>query len=140
MNLIAVIMKAPTTKIRFSEATKLLNYGFSNFEIKNFGKKGDIIQTVKVDKGIENELNLILKDDANVLIKKGDNGNIEQVITISENITAPINKNDILGKIEYKINEETILEINLIAEKDIAKNTIWNITQNLYVKWFNLMR
>ena len=140
LKLIAVIMKAPTTKLRFNEATKLLDYGFSNFTSKTFGKKGDIIQTVAVNKGIEKELNLVLEEDASVLIKKGDTGNIEQVITVNDNIAAPLKQGDILGKIEYKTNEGTILEKNLVASKDIAKSTLWNITQNLYKTWFNLIR
>ena len=37
LSLIAVIMKAPSTKIRFSEATKLLDYGFANCSCKSFG-------------------------------------------------------------------------------------------------------
>ena len=39
LSLIAVIMRAETSKIRFSEASKLLNYGFSNFEYKELAKK-----------------------------------------------------------------------------------------------------
>ena len=64
LSLIAVIMKAPTTKIRFSEATKLLDYGFANYTSKSFGCKGDIIGTVDVNKGIEPQVNLVLEEDA----------------------------------------------------------------------------
>ena len=32
-------MKAPSTKVRFAEASKLLDYGFSKFSFKNFGNK-----------------------------------------------------------------------------------------------------
>lgn len=39
LSLIAVIMKAPTTKIRFSEAQKLLDYGFANYSYKKLGNK-----------------------------------------------------------------------------------------------------
>ena len=140
LSLIAVIMKAPTTKIRFSEATKLLDYGFVNYTSKNFGSKGDIIQSVDVNKGIYSQVNAVLEEDACVLIKKGDNGNINQNIIINENISAPIRQGDILGKIEFKAGEELILEKNLVAEKDIEKTTMWNITTNLYLKWFNMCR
>ena len=133
-------MKAPTTKIRFAEATKLLDYGFANYTSKSFGSKGDIIQTVDVNKGIDPQVNVLLEEDACVLIKKGDNGNITQNVIINENIMAPIKQGDILGKIEYKAGEEIILEKNLVAENDIAKSTMWNITTNLYLKWFNMCR
>ena len=140
LSLIGVIMKAPTTKVRFSEATKLLDYGFANYTCKSFGNKGDIIQTVDVNKGIEAQVNVVLDDNASVLIKKGDNGNINQNIIINENITAPIQAGDILGKIQYKSGENVILEKNLVAEKNVAKSTMWNITTSIYEKWFRMCR
>lgn len=140
LSLIAVIMKAPTTKVRFAEATKLLDYGFANYTSKSFGNKGDVIQIVDVNKGIESQVNVVLEEDAAVLIKKGDTGNITQNVVINENISAPIKVGDVLGTIQYKSGEEIILERNLIAEEDIAKTTLWNITQNLYLKWFNMCR
>ncbi len=140
LSLIAVIMKAPTTKIRFSEATKLLDYGFANYTSKSFGNKGDIIQKIEVNKGIEQTVNAVLEEDASVLIKKGDTGNITQNVVINENISAPIKQGDILGTIQYKTGEEIILETNLVAQNDIEKTTLWNITKNLYQNWFNMCR
>ncbi len=140
LSLIGVIMKAPTTKIRFAEATKLLDYGFANYTSKSFGNKGDIIQTVPINKGITPQVNVVLEEDAGVLIKKGDSGNITQNIIMNENITAPIRKGDVLGKIEYKSGDNVVLEKNLIAEMDVEKSNIWNITTNLYLKWFNMCR
>lgn len=140
LSLIGVIMKAPTTKVRFAEATKLLDYGFANYISKNFGNKGDIIQSVNVNKGINPLVNAILESDASVLIKKGDNGNITQNIVVNDNITAPIKQGEILGKIEFKTGEQIILERNLIAQNDVEKSTIWNITTSIYLKWFNMCR
>lgn len=56
LSLIAVVLKAPTPAIRFSNAQKLLDYGFSNYSVTSFGKKGDIIKSVEVKK----ELYLLL--------------------------------------------------------------------------------
>ena len=140
LSLIAVIMKASTTKVRFSEATNLLDYGFANYTSKSFGSKGDIIGAIDVNKGIDKQVNAILEDDASVLIKKGDTGNITQNVVINENISAPIKEGDILGTIQYKSGEEIILERNLLAETEVAKTTLWNITTNLYEKWFNMCR
>ena len=140
LSLIGVIMKAPTTKIRFNEATKLLDYGFANYTSKSFGNKGEIIQQVDVNKGVVPQVSLALEEDASVLIKKGDNGNITQNTIINENIMAPIQAGDILGKIQYMSGDAVILERNLVATENIDKNTIWNITTNLYLKWFNMCR
>ena len=63
-----------------------------------------------------------------------------QNVIINENISAPIKQGDVLGRIEFKIGDEVILEKNLVAEKDVEKTTLWNITTNLYLKWFNMCR
>lgn len=140
LSLIAVIMKAPSTKIRFSEATKLLDYGFANYSCKSFGHKNDIVSSTTINKSIENNVNLVLQNDANILLKKGNDSNIEQNIILNDNISAPISKGDILGKVVYTLNNEQLLEVNLLAECDIHKNTIWNLTTSLYQKWFKLLR
>lgn len=140
LSLIAVIMKAPSTKVRFSEATKLLDYGFANYKAKSFGHKGDIVTSTFVNKGIFNSVNLILENDASILLKKGVDSNIEQNLTINDNISAPVKKGDCLGKVTYTLNNEQLLEVNLLAESDIEKNTVWNLTTSLYEKWFNMLR
>lgn len=140
LSLIAVIMKAPSTKVRFSEATKLLDYGFANYSCKSFGNKNDIITSTAIDKGIENSINLVLEKDAKILLKKGAESNIEQNIILNNNITAPIQKGTPLGKVIYTLNGEQLLEVNLLAESEIHKNTLWNLTTTLYLKWFNLLR
>ena len=140
LSLIAVIMKAPSTKIRFSEATKLLDYGFANCSCKSFGKKGDIISTATVNKGIQNTTNLALQEDANIILKKNESSNIEQNITLNDNICAPIKKGDVIGKIIFSSNGNQLLEVNLVSDNDIEKNTIWNLTISLYKKWFNVLR
>lgn len=140
LSLIAVIMKAPSTKVRFSEATKLLDYGFANYSAKSFGSKGDIVTNVKVNKGIEDNINLILENDASILIKKGADSNIEQNVILNDNISAPIKKGDCLGKVTYTLNNEQLLEVNLLGESDIEKNTVWNLATFLYIKWFNMLR
>ncbi len=94
LSLIAVIMKAPSTKVRFAEAQKLLDYGFNKFSFKSFGNKDDIIQTVTINKGVKSTVDVILENNAGTLIEKGKESAISQSIEINENIYAPIHKGD----------------------------------------------
>lgn len=70
LSLIAVIMKAPTTKIRFDDAKKLLDYGFTNYKFETTTTKDNIVQTVHVDKGTEKDLNLVYEKDSRNISKK----------------------------------------------------------------------
>ncbi len=106
LSLIAVIMKAPTTKIRFAEAQKLLDYGFSNYEYKQLVKKGDVLKSVDVTKGVEENLNLIVEKDVGLLLKKGQDKDVEQTVELNENISAPIQEGQKLGEIVFKLERK----------------------------------
>lgn len=96
LSLIAVIMKAPSTKVRFEEAQKLLDYGFSKFSFKSFGNKNDVIQSVSVNKGVKTCVDVILEESSGTLIEKGKESQISQSIEINDNIEAPIKKGNVL--------------------------------------------
>ena len=68
LSLIAVIMKAPSTKVRFAEAEKLLDYGFNNFVYKEFAKKDDVANTVPVNKGVDSTVDIVFSNNAGILI------------------------------------------------------------------------
>ena len=140
LSLIAVIMKAPTTKVRFGEAQKLLDYGFKNFSYKEFGKKGTLISTVNINKGVKSTIPAILEDSSGVILEKGKEKDVEQLININENISAPIKKGDKLGEVSFSLDGEVISKTNLIAQEDVDKINIVSMVKNIYSKWFNLLR
>lgn len=140
LSLIAVVMKSPTTKIRFSEAKVLLDYGFSNYEFTKLATKSAVVQNVYVSKGTINNLNLVFKNDSGALIKAGDSSSIEQEIIINENLSAPISQGEILGKVNYYINGNLISSVNLIAENEIPKKNFLNTFSYISEIWFNLLK
>ena len=104
LSLIAVIMKAPSTKVRFAEAQKLLDYGFSTFSFKQFGKKDDVVDNVFINKGVINNVDIVFENNAGTLMQKGIQNNIEQNLTLEENISAPIKAGQKLGEVTFTIN------------------------------------
>lgn len=140
LSLIAVIMKAPSTKVRFSEAQKLLDYGFNNYSYKELAKKEDSIKKVTVTKGVESEINAIFKDDFGTLLKKGEDKNISQNISIDENLSAPILKGQKIGEVNFTLDGKFIGTVDVIADKEIKKNGLMNMVSYLYKNWFCLLR
>lgn len=101
-------MKADTSKVRFAEATKLLDYGFSKFEFVKYSNKGDVAQNVPIEKGISENVNVIFKEDAGTLIPKGQSSNITTTINLQEKFQAPIEEGQILGNVTYSFGDETL--------------------------------
>ena len=140
LSLIAVIMRGETSSIRFQEAKKLLDYGFSNFEYVEFAKKDDIVKTVNVDKGIFASVDAILETDSGCLIQKGKSKSISTNITIEDTVSAPISKGQILGEITYSIDEEEISKVNIVAKEDVKKLNLVNMSARVLENWFKLLR
>ena len=137
MNLIAVVMNAPDSKTRFSAASSLLNYGFSNFAVNNFSKKGSKVKELPVIKGTKNSVFAITSEDSAVLIKKEHVNSIKTHLNLSKEVKAPIEKGDKIGEIILTLNGETLGKTTLIAHDTVLKKNIYEhfteIMKNLLI-------
>ncbi len=140
LSLIAVIMKAPSTAVRFSEAQKLLDYGFSSYEYKKLANKGDVLKEITVNKGVEPKVNAVLESENGILIAKGQDKNIEQILELPDVVSSPIDEGQILGNITYTLNGEEIGKVNIVAEKSVQKISAFSMIEYVYAKWFSLFR
>ena len=140
LSLIAVVMKAPTSAIRFSNASTLLDYGFNSFSYKSFATQGELFKSIQVTKGTSDSINIVYETSPSFLINKGEESNITYEINLPESIQAPITQGQQLGTISYYLNNEKIAEVNLIAENSINKITFINMMKSLFSNWFNLNR
>ena len=137
LSLIAVVLKAPTPAIRFSNAQKLLDYGFSNYTVTSFGQKGDVIKSVEIKKGTASSVDAILENDTEVLMSNGSSKDITQEIKLDDTFTAPILEGQKLGEVEFSINVSTV---NLVANKSSDKLSFGSIIKFVMNKWFNMLR
>lgn len=94
LSLIAVVMRGETSSIRFAEAKKLLDYGFSNFEFVKYGSKGELVKNIPVTKGIQTSVEIVFENDSGGLIPKGQSSNITTTVSLPETINAPISIGD----------------------------------------------
>lgn len=140
LSLIAVVLKAPTPAIRFSNAQKLLDYGFSNYSVTSFGKKGDVIKSVEIKKGTTSSIDAILENNAEVLMSNGSNKDVTQEIKLDDTFNAPILEGQKLGEVEFSINGNVVSTINLVANKSSDKLSFGSIIKFVMNKWFNMLR
>lgn len=140
LSLIAVVMRAPSSQERINNAKTLLDYGFSNYEFIKTSSKDEIVQNVSVQKGVINNVNLVYENTNGTVIKKGNSDGIKNEIIINEDIVAPISKGDVLGKVNFYLNDELIGTSNLIAEKEVKKMNSLNMFEYISNLWTNLLR
>ena len=138
MHLIAVIMAAPTSKERSADASKLLNYGFSNYGLSEIVKKGEVVGTVHVDKGIEEMVNVVSSEDINILYQKSKRPETKREVIIDEPITAPRLAGERAGEITVSSDGTEIARCPVVFEADVPKMSAAGIFVMIFRKWITI--
>ena len=131
MELVAVVLGAPTTDIRFSASSKLLDYGFSNYAIDKLVETGEPMGTVNVSWGQEKTVTAEAKESFDVLTKKSEPKETEKSVKMKSRISAPVKKGDKLGEITFTQNGEVVKTVDIVAGEDVEKKGFFKILADL---------
>lgn len=132
---IAVVFGAPDSATRFKEASKLLDYGFANFETKKVVEAGKVYGNIKVLKGQQDYVNAISKNDEYVLLKKGESKNIKQIVSLNKYVDAPVKAGSEIGTVKIYDGNNLIKTISLIADKSVKRTNLINTFEKIYKSW-----
>ncbi len=127
MSLIAVVLGAPTSKERFADASKLLNYGFNGFVIQKGVKKGENVTNVPLQRGIESSVLAQSKENFNLLVKKSEQSKLTYEISFSDPLSAPIKRGDTIGFMTFYQNKTKVGKVDLVASKDVKRQHVGHL-------------
>ncbi len=134
LTLVSVILGSPSVNQRNADSMKLLNHGFANYDSIPVVKKGQIIKNVPVSKGNIENVDIVADSNFSILIKKGQTKNVEKEILLPDSLDAPIEKNDKVGEIVYKIDGEEKGRVNLLCKDEVKKASLFEIMNRIFNK------
>lgn len=124
MQLIAVIMGAPSRDARNNAARALLDYGFSSFALYERGE--EYLQDASVTRGRVDNVKLYSAPFSCVVPKAGLKS-IEMKYDIPESLAAPVKKGDVVGEIKYFLGDEQLGSSDIFTDRDVEKINFWQI-------------
>ncbi|MGD6774891.1 D-alanyl-D-alanine carboxypeptidase family protein [Sutcliffiella horikoshii] len=128
MRVIAVVFGAPTPKDRNAQITNMLDFAFSQYKTHPMYERNVAVGRVEISKGSQKEVDAVTSEPISVLTKKGENtDDVEKVITVDENVKAPVKKGDKVGKIVLKKGGKVLSESDLVAAKDSMEASWWQL-------------
>ena len=137
MRLITVVMNEPTSQIRNSETTAMLDYGFNMYSIDQILDKDTSLGKEKVELGSEEEVTIVPMEEVKILNNNTkEKRNVTYKIEV-DTIKAPIKVGDIVGKIKVIEDNKTINTVNITIKNDIDKANILTIYYRNLKNLFN---
>ncbi len=131
MELIAVIMAAPTGKERFSDAAKLLDAGFANYSLYN-GVHDIELPPINVILGNSDELVPDYGLAPKILIEKENIQKITSELSLPKDVKAPIEQGQKIGTLKFFCDEKMISEIPIIAAESVKRLSLGGIFGKLF--------
>lgn len=137
MRLIAVVLGATTGKERFAIAGKIMDYGFANYRNFVVAERGAKVRgEMKVTGGKKDGVQLILGDDLQMLVQKGDEQEIDLVPQLPQSLHAPILEGQKVGSVDVIRGERKVGEIKVIAAESIERQDYGTGWQRIFGRWF----
>lgn len=117
MTIIAIVLKGRGTDL-YTDAHNLFNYSFENFEKLKLISANEFVEDINIE-DIKEPLALVTKNPVNYITKINSKMNIEKNI-ITYDVSLPIARGDVMGKVEYKSNGKIIGYTNIVSTRDIT--------------------
>lgn len=123
LSLIAVVMDAPSSKERFADAQKLLNYGYANYRVTRVENPPESTGMAAVEKGVVSQVSFAPSAVFSALLGRQKASEIVSEIHLEEPLQAPIREGDRVGQVEFLLDGEPIGSVDLVAGESVERLT-----------------
>lgn len=137
MRLISVVMGTNTKQARKIESKKLLSYGFRFFETVKPLDAGKILHQSRIWMGEQEQVDLGIADDIYITIPRGKSQQLKANFVVEKDLSAPIIKGQIAGKVFFMLDKENIAEYPLVALQSVEEAGFFGRMTDSMTQWFN---
>lgn len=130
IKLVGVILGAKTPDERFKEIKNMLDYGFSEF-VKTSPPSEEIPQSIKVKNGMLQEVPIKAENLQPILMPKKNSQNISSKVSLSEEITAPVQAGQKVGEVTYSQNDNVLYVCNITTTDSVNEINFKDVFSNM---------
>ena len=123
--LIAVTLKSKSEKTRLTDNRRLLDYGFRYFRTKKLVTEGQNVKEEQVWGGELEKVAIVPIQDFYLTLPLRDFKKIESFVSLEDYLQAPISKNQIVGKMLFKLGEEEVGSVDLVTVKEVKSQGVF---------------
>lgn len=130
MELIAVVMKSPTSADRFEDAKALLDYGFASYTLVSVYPDSPLAP-IPVLLGEQGQVQPQLARECRLLVRKGQEGQISTKVTLAQDLAAPVEQGQTVGEMEVSLDGQVRDTVPILSAQGVERLTIPKIFSRL---------
>ena len=131
MELIAVVMKAPTTAQRFQDASCLLDYGFANYALLTPQPEGPLAP-IDVLLGQSKTVQPQLQRECRLLVEKAQADQITTRVDLARDVQAPVDPGQTLGQFQVYVGEQLRDTVPIVAAQGVERLSVPGLFSQLF--------
>lgn len=131
MELIAVVMKAPTTAQRFQDASCLLDYGFANYALLTPQPESPLAP-IDVLLGQSKTVQPQLQRECRLLVEKAQADQITTRVDLARDVQAPVDPGQTLGEFQVYVGEQLRDTVPIVAAQGVERLSVPGLFSQLF--------
>ena len=120
MELIAVVLKSPTSAQRFESAKALLNYGFASYALVEAVPER-VLPPIPVTLGTADFVQPVLGEGRELLLEKAQAAELEQEVRLAEGLAAPVAAGEEIGTLLLTAGGEQVAAVPIVAGETVER-------------------
>jgi len=137
MRLISVIMNANSAQARADQTRVLLNWGYSNFEEAAPAQAGAALVNAKVLYGVAPNVPAGVAQAWTLVVPKGQGATVQTSVLLTPDLTAPIAKGAVVGKLVATAAGKQLGEVPIVALASVERAGFFQRMGQIVSGWFS---
>lgn len=132
MRLISVLMGARNEQQRGTESLRVLNYGFRFYETIKIAEVNQELGKVQVWGGKTDDVQIAVPAEHYVTLQTGQKKALVREFKVSADLVAPIAAGQKLGVVNFKLNDEVLAELPVVAMQGVERGGFFTRTADSF--------
>jgi D-alanyl-D-alanine carboxypeptidase (penicillin-binding protein 5/6) len=119
--LVTVMMGEPKEHDRVQDSLKMLNYGYSAYDVVRLYKAGQVIETPRVYKGTQDTVKIGVTTDQYITVPKGLGDKLKPQVEHADPLIAPITAGQQIGTAKLVSDGKTLAQFPVVALQPVPQ-------------------
>jgi serine-type D-Ala-D-Ala carboxypeptidase (penicillin-binding protein 5/6) len=126
LRMIAVVMGAPSSTVRFDEAKRLLAMGFNSYrKLLLVRKDAAVGPEIQVSGSTVRKIRAVAQEDVAVVVKKGMEKQLVTDVQVPANLAAPAHRGQVIGEVRVKQQDQILVKTAAVIPEEIPQVSLF---------------